>query len=53
MVVTGTYKDGSNYEIKDYIIENGTNLTKGQTFVTIKYENKTTTQEITVEEKAL
>lgn len=53
MVVTGTYKDGSNYEIKDYIIENGTNLTKGQTFVTIKYENKTTTQEITVEEKSI
>lgn len=51
MIITGTYQDNSTFEIVDYTIENGTNLTKNQTFVTIKYENKTTTQEITVEEK--
>ena len=51
MVVTGTYQDGATQEILDYAIENGTNLTKEQTSVTIKYEEKTTTQSIVVEEK--
>lgn len=53
MIVTGTYQDNSTQEIIDYTIENGTNLTKEQTTITIKYEGKTTTQEITVEEKAI
>lgn len=53
MVVTGTFQDQSTQEIKDYTIENGTNLTKGQESVTIKYEDKTTTQAIEVEEKAI
>ena len=53
MVVTGTYQDGDTNEIIDYTIENGTALSKGQTSVTIKYEEKTTTQAITVEEKTI
>lgn len=53
MIVTGTYQNGQTQEIVDYIIENGTNLSKGQTTVTIKYEEKTTTQSITVEEKTI
>lgn len=53
MVVTGTYQDNSTQEIIDYTIENGINLTKEQTSVTIKFEGKTTTQEITVEEKTI
>lgn len=52
MVVTGTYQDGMNQEILEYTIEDGNNLTKNQTFVTIKYEEKTAKQEITVEEIA-
>lgn len=52
MVITGTYQDGETHEITDYIIVNGTNLTKEQSSVTIKYEEKTTTQAITVGEKA-
>ena len=53
MIVTGTYQDGDTQEIKDYTIENGTNLSKGQTSVTIKFKEKTTTQSITVEEKTI
>lgn len=53
MVITGTYQDKSTQEILDYTIENGKNLTKGQTSITIKYEEKTTTQSITVEEKTI
>ena len=53
MVITGTYQDNSTQEIIDYTIENSTNLKKEQTFITIKYEGKTTTQEIIVEEKAV
>lgn len=52
MIITGTYQDGETHKIIDYIIENGTNLTKEQSFVTIKYEEKITTQAITVGEKA-
>lgn len=51
MVVTGTYQDSTTQEILDYTIENGTNLTKEQTSVTIKYEEKTITQSIVVQEK--
>lgn len=53
MVVTGTYQDESTQEIIEYTIEDGTNLTKGQESVTIKYEDKTTTQAIEVEEKVI
>lgn len=53
MIVMGTYQDNSTQEILDYEIENGTKLTKEQTSVTIKYLEKTTTQEIIVEEKAI
>lgn len=53
MIVTGTYQDESTQEIIDYTVENGTNLSKDQTSVTIKFDGKTTTQEITVEEKAI
>lgn len=53
MVITGVYKDESTVEILDYTIENGTNLTKEQTSVTISYLGKTTTQDITVVEKAI
>lgn len=52
MVITGGYQDGETHEITDYIIVNGTNLTKEQSSITIKYEEKTTTQAITVGEKA-
>lgn len=51
MVIEGTYTNGTTHEILDYTIENGTKLAKDQSFVTIKYEGKTTTQPITVEEK--
>lgn len=53
MVVTATYQDNSEVEIIDYTIENGTNLTKEQTSVTINFENKTVEQAITVEEKQI
>ena len=52
MVITGIRQDGDTQEIKDYITENGTNLSKEQTSVTIKYEEKTTTQSIIVVEPA-
>lgn len=53
IVITGTYQDGATHEILDYTIEDDTYLTKGQTYVTIKYGEKTTTQAIIVEEKAI
>lgn len=53
MIVTGEYEDGSTQEILDYTIENGTNLTKEQASVTIKYKEMVATQPITVEEKAI
>ncbi len=53
MIVTGTFEDKSEQEILDYTIENGTDLKKGQTSVTITYEGKSVTQTITVEEKSI
>ena len=53
MIVTGTYQDGETQNILDYTIENGTNFSKEQTSVIIKYGEKTTTQAITVEEKTI
>ena len=53
MVVTGIYEDGSTQEIVNYIIENGTNLSLNQTYVTIKYNDKEVNQNITVEAKTV
>lgn len=53
MVVTGTFQDQTTQEILDYTIEDGTNLQKEQTKVTIKYNGKTTEQSIEVEEKTI
>lgn len=53
MVITGVYQDKTTVEILDYTIENGNNLTKEQTSVTISYLGKTTTQDVTVVEKAI
>lgn len=53
MVVIAKYQDGLEKEISNYTIEDGTNLTKEQTSVTISYEGKTVTQAITVVEKSI
>ena len=53
MIVAGIYQDGSTKQILDYTIENGTNLSEGQTSVTITYNGMSTTQTITVEEKTV
>ena len=53
MIVVGKYQDETTQEIVDYTIEDGINLAQGQTSVTIKYDEKTTSQEITVEEKSI
>ena len=53
MKVIGYYKNGNNLEITDYTIENGTNLSKDQTSITVKYEGKTAKQNIEVEEKVI
>lgn len=48
MVVEATYKDGTTKIITDYTIKDGQTLKNGQQTVTIEYEGKTTTQEITI-----
>ena len=53
MTVIGVYQDESTVEIIDYTIENGTNLTKEQTSVTISYLGKTAIQDISVVEKRI
>lgn len=53
MVVTASYESGLKRDIEDYSIENGEKLTKGQEAVIIKYQEKTTTQKITVEERTV
>jgi len=57
MVVTAKYNNGTSKVVTGYTVTGGTNLTVGQTTVTISYtENgitKTTTQRITVEAKKL
>lgn len=53
MVIIGTFQDGSTEEILDYTIENGTNLKAEQTSVTIKYQNKSIFQTISVEKKSI
>lgn len=51
MVVTAKYNDGKSEEIKDYKIEDGDNLSLGQTSVKFTYQGKSVEQEIKVEEK--
>ena len=53
MQVSGTHQDGAVNEIFNYIVENGTKLTKEQTSVTIKYEDKIVEQPIKVVEKTI
>lgn len=53
MIVVATYQDGNKKTIKNYTIVDGENLKLGQTEVTIKFEDKTTKQKITVEEKSV
>ena len=48
MIVKATYKNGDIKEIKDYTIEDGSNLKANQTKVTIKYADKSVEQKITV-----
>lgn len=53
MIIIGVYQDETTVEILDYTIENGNDLTKEQTSITISYLGKTTTQNITVVEKTI
>ena len=53
MVVTATYEDGTKQAITNYEVIDGTNLNKNITYVTIKYEDKTVKQNITVEDKTI
>ena len=53
MVVKANYANGESVEITDYIIQNGTNLSAGQTSITILYEDFTTTQIIEVEKNTV
>lgn len=50
MIVSVVYKDGTKLEITDYTVEDGYNLNKDQTAVTIKYQDKSVAQVVTVEE---
>lgn len=50
MIVEAIYKDGTTKTIKDYTIEDGSNLKVGQTSITIKYGSKSVKQTIRVEE---
>ncbi len=55
MIIKAIYSNNNNKEITSYTVENGTNLTKGQTNVKIKYTeagiSKETTVDIVVNEK--
>lgn len=53
MVITANYESGLKKNIEDYTIENGQKLKKSQESVTIKYQEKVTTQKIIVEDKAV
>lgn len=52
MKVKATYEDGTEKEVTSYTVEDGVKLTKDQTDVTIKFEDKTVKQEITVKGKS-
>lgn len=53
MVVVVIYEDDTTKEITDYIVENGNNLSKEQTTVTIIYNGFEVNQSIIVEEKEI
>lgn len=53
MVVTATYSDNSTETITDYTYTPTESLTTNDTTITIKYEDKTTTLNITVNPKAV
>ena len=48
MVVEVTYKNGTKQDVTDFAIENGNDLNKEQTYVTVSYKGKTVNQPITV-----
>ena len=52
MVVTAYYSDGSSKAITDYTVDPSTNLQKTNTYVTVSYQGKTATVNITVSEKS-
>lgn len=51
MVVKGVFQDGDEEEILDYTIEDGEKISIDKTEVTIKYQDKTVKQAISVVEK--
>ena len=57
MMIKAVYNDGSEKEVTNYTVENGSSLKVSQTSVTIKYTEgsvaKTITQKITVKEKLI
>ena len=53
MVVEVTYQSGLVKRVEDYTVQDGKGLKEGQTTVTIKYEEKTVTQTITVTVKTV
>lgn len=53
MVVVILYSDGTTKEVKDFDIVNGDKLVEGQTEVTVKYGEFTTTVPITVAKNAI
>lgn len=53
MVVRANFNDNTSNILNSYDITGGTNLTAGQTSVTISYEGKTTTQTIIVEKNSV
>lgn len=53
IVVTATYANGNSKVITDFEVSDGNDLYAGQTAVTIKYEEQTALQAITVIEKAV
>lgn len=53
MIVCVTYEDGTEKNVEDYTVENGEELSLGQTEVIIRYEDQTDKQPIKVVEKAV
>ena len=51
--IKAIYANGNKKEVTDYTVKDGKDLKLGQTTVTIEYEGQTTTQSITVIEKAV
>ena len=53
MIITAVYENGNTVDITDYEVVDGNNLKVEQNTVTIKFEDKTVTVEITVEDKVI